>query len=473
MFAWAALAAVAGAEQDETGLARHLLSRAGIRRGICSIPRCGDGELAISVAESSGLLVHAQDYRPSCVAAAREAADRKGLLGHRVIVEKGALLRLPYADNTVDLILIVDLADGSLGEVPVSEMLRVLRPLGKAIVGRSAEQTDNLAPERLEQWLSGEGVQEPSVWQDAHGVWAEVVKPEPAGVDDWRHWVHEPDNNPYSNDTVITAPYMTQWLGKPYYVAMPCVTTAAGGRLFTATGHIAHHDREIPTLSTLCARNGYNGTVLWQRKLPDGYLVHRSAFIATDETFYLMDGNGCLLLDPETGEERGRVCIPGVEGEWKWIALKDGVLFVLAGEEGPPAETTLVKSGSDHWSWGKLSPGYYAKPRVPWGFGTTIAAYDLDGQRTLWKHDEPAPVDSRAVGISNGRVFFYAPESRIGCLGARSGELLWTNENSEVLKLIEEPGRGLASTPGFRTTCIPPASSFAPRRLSTSKRRPE
>jgi len=454
MFAWAVLVVGASAEQDETGLARHLLSGAGIRRGICSIPRCGNGELAISVAESSGFLVHAQDHRPSCVAAAREAANRKGLLGHRVIVEKGTLLRLPYADNTVDLILIVDLADGALGEVSVSEMLRVLRPLGKAIVGRSAEQTDNLAPERLEQWLSGEGVQEPSVWQDPYGVWAEVVKPEPVGVDDWRHWAHEPDNNPYSNDTAITAPYMTQWLGKPYYVAMPCVTTAAGGRLFVATGHIAHHDREVPTLSLLCARNGYNGMVLWQRKLPDGYLVHRSAFIATDETFYLMDGNGCLLLDPETGKERGRVCIPGVEGEWKWMALKDGVLFVLAGKEGPPAEATLVKSGSDHWSWGRLSPGYYAKPRVPWGFGTTIAAYDLDGQRALWKHDEPAPVDSRAVGISNGRVFFYAPESRIGCLDARSGELLWDNTDGEVLKLIEEPGRGLASTPGFRTTCI-------------------
>ncbi|GAG13704.1 unnamed protein product, partial [marine sediment metagenome] len=152
-------AVAAGAEPSDQNLARHLVSRAGFRRGICAIPRCGNGELATAVAESSGFLVHAQDHSPSSVAAAKEAADRKGLLGHGVIVEKGTLSRLPYADNTVDLILIADLADGALSDVSVSEMLRVLRPLGKAIVGRSAGRTGNLTPQRLEQWLSGEDTQ--------------------------------------------------------------------------------------------------------------------------------------------------------------------------------------------------------------------------------------------------------------------------------------------------------------------------
>ena len=65
----------------------------------------------------------------------------------------------------------------------------------------------------------------------------------------------------------------------------------------------------------LLARNGYNGTLLWSRKLPDGYLVHRSAFVATDDYFYLIDNDGCLRLDPETGRQIDRIHVPEVEGE--------------------------------------------------------------------------------------------------------------------------------------------------------------
>ena len=52
---------VCGAKADTKGLAEHLLSKAGIRKGICSFPRCGAGELAVAVAQSSNFLVHGQD----------------------------------------------------------------------------------------------------------------------------------------------------------------------------------------------------------------------------------------------------------------------------------------------------------------------------------------------------------------------------------------------------------------------------
>ena len=157
--------------------------------------------------------------------------------------------------------------------------------------------------------------------QDAFGSWAEITKRQPKGMDAWSHWEHGPDNNPVSTDSVIKAPYRTQWLGGPLYSAMPAITTAAGGRIFTALGHIAHHRREEPWLNMLLARNGYNGTFLWSRKLPDGYLVHRSAFVATEDYFYLIDNDGCLRLDPETGRQIDRIHVPEVEGEWSCARL--------------------------------------------------------------------------------------------------------------------------------------------------------
>jgi hypothetical protein len=43
-------------------------------------------------------------------------------------------------------------------------------------------------------------------------------------MDAWSHWEHGPDNNPVSTDSVIKAPYRTQWLGAPLF------------------GHAGHHD---------------------------------------------------------------------------------------------------------------------------------------------------------------------------------------------------------------------------------------
>ena len=453
VFTWVACGT---AVADARELAAFVLSRASISGGICSLPRCGNGELAVEIAASSKLLVHGLDTRPEMLAAAGRRADDAGLLGARVVIEKGSAARLPYADSFVDLIVLADLAADDLDGVNAPELLRALRPRGKAILGRPSDAEagpGGVTAEQLEAWATKNGLEGAEVIENAQGVWLEAAKPPLAGVDDWSHWFHDPDNNPVSTDTVIEAPYLTQWLGVPYYVAMPTITTAAAGRIFVATGHIAHHEREVPTLNRLTARNGYNGQVLWTRKLPDGYLVHRSAFIATEETFHLIDGSGCLMLDPETGEEKGRIEVEGITGGWNWMAMKDGVLYVQAGDEPTPAETTKVASGRDHWSWASLSPGYYAD-RVPWGFGRHLAARDLKEGRTLWTHTEPQPIDSRALGIWGDRLFLYAPDSRIGCLDARSGEVVWTNEDTATLGKLEVRGKGLASTPGFRSNCM-------------------
>ncbi len=311
-----------------------------------------------------------------------------------------------------------------------------------------------LTQRQLSEWTSGNSSDQIDVsfGQDAFGSWAEITKRRPKGMDAWSHWEHGPDNNPVSTDSVIKAPYRTQWLGGPLYSAMPAITTAAGGRIFTALGHIAHHRREEPWLNMLLARNGYNGALLWSRKLPDGYLVHRSAFVATEDYFYLIDNDGCLRLDPETGRQIDRIHVPEVEGEWKYIALQNGVLYALVGTVPDSAETTVVRSEYTHWSWGELSPGYY-QTKVPWGFGTTMLAYDTVRQKLLWRHTEDQEIDSRALVIGGGKIFCYCPKAYTACLDASSGQVVWRNRDPKTIRLIEQPGKGLTSTPGFRTTC--------------------
>jgi len=451
----------AGAKSPDE-LARTLLERGGVERGVCAIfgsQVATEGEsLPIALARASKLVVHVRDPRAAVVGRLQAQAEEAGFGIQRVIIEKGPANKLPYVENLADLIIVMNMTDDGWDTPPVAEIVRALRPDGVALLG-PAHPSVGFTEASLAKKVGKAGRVES--WTDSTGTWLQLTKSPLEGVDEWTHWERAPDNNPVSTDQVIKAPYMTQFLAEPFYIGMPSVTTAAGGRTFLAIGHIAHHKREWDTLYKLIARNGYNGTVLWTRKLPDGYLVHRSAFIATKDTFHMIDGNGCLLLDSRTGKEKGHIRIPGVTGEWKWMALKDGVLFVLAGKKGPGTQATKGDRIDGGWSWQDLSVGYYTKPRIPFGFGTTLAAYDVAEKRRLWLQKEENPVDSRAMAMVDDNVFLFAPQQHLRGLSAKTGDVLWTNSDAEVLGLIEEPGRDLTSTPGFRTACLTVATPKA------------
>ncbi len=438
---------------EDDALSESIVEKAGISKGLCSVLGCEDAGIGLELARS-GFFAHVIEPNDSPLRSVqRELLDDK-VYGKQLILDKGSFQSLPYAENSVDLIIATCLTKENLEDLSVPEILRALRPEGKAILGSRKSLGENLTPLEFKRRFRSENLQNAEYGIDQLGTWVQITKPAQENVDDWTHWEHGPDNNPVSTDAVIQAPYRTQWLGEPFYIAMPAITTAAGGRIFIAMGHIAHHIREEEWLNTLLARNGYNGTILWKRKLPDGYLSHRSAFVATDDTFYMIDsdGTGCLLLDPETGYEKDQIKIPGQRGQWKWMVLLDDKLLILTGKEKDPSETTIVRSPFTHWSWGELSQGYYQE-RVPWGFGDTILMYDLNDRELLWSHKEEYPIDSRAMVVGEGRAYFYCPDAYTGCLELDSGEVVWKNDSERTRELIEEPGRGLISTPGFRSTC--------------------
>jgi len=417
--------------------AQPLVADAGISKGVCALPGCGDGELAIQIAQESDFLVHAFDADSSKVDRAVKRAMDAGVFGKNVLIERVASDPLPYADNFVDLIVLNESPD-----VRAQEVLRVIRPRGGALVRGLPQLLTVLGQAGFEI-------------DDASGEWKLARKPALEGTDDWPHWSHGPDNNPVSSDTAIRAPYLTQWFGAPYYHAMPVVSTAAAGRVFIASGHIAHHDREIPTLNTLVARNGYNGRVLWQRSLPSGYLVHRSAFIATEDVFYMIDGDSVLQLDPETGTELGRLEMPEIDGTLMWMAKTGDALYVLTGKNEPPAEIMKVHADFRGWGWNNVDKNYSPRGRhqIRWGFGQTLAAFEIANRRLLWKHDG-SKIDSRGMGILGDKLFYYVPATKLACLDRRSGETLWVNEDRGKLALIEKEAQGLVGTPGFRTEAM-------------------
>ena len=399
----ALLAAAFVRAEDTAAEAQRVLDRGGVDRGLCLLLSDHPAPLALALARAADLMICVQVPTAETADAVREAADREGLLGTRIFVQHGAWRRLQLADNLADVV-IVPSADASPAAAPATELLRVLRPGGTALIG--AEQ---------------------------------VVKPDPEGAGDWSHPYHGPDNNPQSRDTLARAPYLTHFLAEPWYGPMPLVTVASGGRLFKAFGHVAIKQREWPLLNTLVVQNAFNGTILWQRSLSPGFMIHRCAMVATPDTLYLADDVSCKLLDAATGRVRDEIVMSAEDGRvWKWLALADGVLYALVGDEETPDPAVRGTRRARGWPWGPALGAGYNSQRYPWGFGQTIVAIDPGSKQILWRHREAEPIDTRAMCMAAGRIFFYSHGRFLGALDAQRGTVLWRTSAPDVLHAIGE-----------------------------------
>jgi outer membrane protein assembly factor BamB len=280
-----------------------------------------------------------------------------------------------------------------------------------------------------------------------------IVKPFPENTDDWSHPYHGPDNNPQSKDTVARAPYLTHFLAEPWYCPMPLQTVASGGRLFKAFGHIAVKEREWPLLNTLICQNAFNGTVLWQRKLSESFMIHRSTMIATPELLYLGDDTSCKLLDAATGELKREITLKEDGPVWKWMALADGVLYALVGKDETPDPTVKGDRKARGWPWGgtALGKGYNSKD-YPWGFGQTILAVNPTTGAVLWRHKSDEPLDTRAMCMAAGRIFFYSHGKFLAALEAKTGKELWRTTDKDTLTAVGEHKFAQNPTEGFSTS---------------------
>ncbi|MHC4737558.1 MAG: outer membrane protein assembly factor BamB family protein [Planctomycetota bacterium] len=406
-----------------------IIEKINVTRGICVVlgdTRC---ELALDLASKTELLIYVQLQRAEDVELSRRAVDGTGLYGTRIYVEQGSLEKIHLADNIADVLIGV----GDASAISEAEALRVLRPQAKALLGNK-----------------------------------KLVKAFAEGADDWSHPYHSPDNNPQSNDQIVKAPYLTQFLADPRYAPVPQVTVASAGRVFKVFGHVAFKEREEPWLNTLAAFNGYNGTILWKKNLPAGLMVHRNTIIATPDTLYIADDKSCKLIDPATGRIKDEIK-PSADSaggtRWKWMAMEDGVLYALIGRQEQKDPVTRHRRTSHGWPWDKVSKGFNqpdglddglkAYNNHPWGFGRNVLAIDPKTKKVLWNYQEAEPIDSRAMCMKNGRIYVYRFASYLACLDAETGNIIWRKNPENAPELFEALGTYLNRqlyTNNWRTT---------------------
>ncbi len=391
-FALAATAGVVGAERRPTSAqqqAAHILAASGVNGGLVVHIGCEDGRLTAALRANDSYLVHGLDTSARNVQKAREYIKSLGFQA-KVSVDRLSVKQLPYIDNLVNL-----LVSEHLGEIPMAEVMRVLAPNGVAYINKD-------------------------------GRWTKTVKPRPAEIDGWTHFLHGPDNNALSRDSVVGFPYHIQWVGSPIHsrdheiATSMDVMVSAGGRIFyiidegpTAMPHY------LPSRWYLVARDAFNGVVLWKRPLSNWrpYLVAGRKSLAADMWRRLVATENevyatktifgpVIALDPATGQT-----IRTYEGTEKTeeIIYENGILYLVVSTSEPEEidRHQLAKM--------RLHPD---KKR--------IMAVKADTGKILWtkEDDDTVGVHPVTLAAKDERLLFQNSKEII-CLEFDTGDCLW------------------------------------------------
>ena len=398
-----------------------ILESIGAPRGIVAVVDLPDSKASavIDLARENELLVHFQSDALEQVRQVRELAAAENLLGIRIFVDRAPPQTVGLSNNIADAVLV---AASAAEEVSEEALIRVLRPKGTLFIGDRR-----------------------------------IVKPVPAGIDEWTHPYHGPDNNPQSKDQLARGEFRTQFIERPKFSPMPEQTVIAGGRLYKALGHIAHKQNQNEHLNTLLGINAYNGVVLWKRPLPDGFMIHRNTMIATGDSLYLGDDESCKVLDGKTGDVREEITIAEELSDgpvWKWMALRGNVLYALLGNKEVEIDTQRSRRrGLGHWPWGMWKGHDYLDPRTAFGFGRTLVAIDLETKKTLWHRRTEEFLDARGVAMNSDNIFAYAPGKSLLAINVADGKVAWRRDGGKTLDAIGPNGRAQHYVTGYATTC--------------------
>ena len=392
-FAVLLIASLPSIAQAETGAS--ILAATGVRGGLVLHLGCGDGTLTAALGKGQGYLVRGLDRDAGHVATARRYVKSLGLYG-KVSIGQFQGHHLPFVDNLVNLVV-----SEHSGDVPVREIMRVLRPGGVAYI------------------------------KGADG-WKKTVKRWPNDIDEWTHFLHGPDNNAVAHDRKVNLPRRLKWLGAPKFARAheqaasfsACVTTA--GRMFYVVDEAPRSDIRLPSQWVLVARDAFNGVVLWKRPIAKWVNQTRAfrsgpaetAFrlVAKDERIYVTLGLRApvSVLDAATG--RTRATVKGTENA-RQILYLHGKLIVLV--DTAPELTAKIES--------RIRQGLKPDPGV-----RVIVAADPVSGKILWRKTIRAFVHPDMAAA--GKHLFYQTNKNLVCVDLDSGSEVWRADRPLKLK---------------------------------------
>tara|TARA_B100000676_G_scaffold63020_1_gene62391 strand:+ start:2814 stop:6668 length:3855 start_codon:yes stop_codon:yes gene_type:complete len=356
---------------------------------------CGDGEQTLNLRPNESYQVHGLDKDPENVSLARAKVREAGVYGP-VSIDRLAGQTLPYIDDMVNLVVVE-----KLGEIPMSEVMRVLAPKGVAYVNHGGE-------------------------------WKTTVKPRPDDIDDWTHFLHGPGGNAVARDKKVGPPRHLQWLGSPRWsrhhdrMASMSALVSSGGRVFYVMDEGSRVSIQLPARWTLVARDAFNGVILWKKPmkkwqshlwpLKSGPTQLARRLVAVDDRVFITLGvdEPVSVLDAATGKLIHE--LPESKGAEE-VVVDGGQVFVLES----PAEWELNSFLPFH------NTGDQARVRKDYAWNEKprkVKAYDVVTGKRLWGDD--SKVAPLTLSADQNHLYFHDGE-KVQARNRSSGDIAWTS----------------------------------------------
>jgi outer membrane protein assembly factor BamB len=396
--------AVRPVEASPAALAKEILDASGIRGGLIVHVGCGDGTLTAALRAGDGCLVHGLAGEGAVVAEARKNIQALGKYGP-ASVDRWDSKRLPYADNTVNLIV----ADAP--GLERDEAMRALAPLGALMV------------------------------RQGEGKYQRVVKPRPKNIDEWPQYLYNAGNNAVSHDEAVGPPRCLQWIGDPKWarhhdhMASMSALVSAGGRIFYIMDEGPKESILLPSRWSLIARDAFSGVILW--KVPIDKWVTRlwplksgpnqvpRKLVTDGSRVYVTLGLDApvSVLDAATGKA---LATWKQTGDAEEMLLSDGTMFVQSTKAANPWNKYRPKS-TDIWANCRPEVGSWDKqPRA-------LQAIDAATGKTLWRRD--CTIAPLTLTADAKRVYYYDGNC-IRAIGRPDGADLWHSANVPCAKSL-------------------------------------
>lgn len=376
--------------------ANDILAEAGIHGGIIVHLGCGNGELTSALCRSGEYLVHGLDRDAANVESARQRFVEKGQHG-KVTVECWSQRMLPFIDNLVNLVVVED-----AGDISMDEILRVLCPHGVVMV-RTGD------------------------------TWKKTVKPRPADIDQWTHFLRDASNNAVAKDKKIGPPKHLQWKAGPAFtrdhdsLASVSAVTSSNGRVFYILdeGDISLIHR--PSKWKLIARDAFNGKLLWKRDIPR-WITQLANFRAGpaqmprrlvsvgDRVFVTLGLDGPVeMLDAATGKTLHS--FPG-SAKTEEIIVHEGMLLAAVGD--PNVLTDAVSKVDGFWQ---------IEARDVKQIRRQILAYDLESGEEVWRVDDDTAAGYTGLSLTAHQDHvYYLDGKQLLCRELQSGKERWRTD---------------------------------------------
>ncbi len=411
-----ALPVAAEPSGEAAGRALGMLDAAGVRDGYVLLYGLGNGDLPEALACASDLRIIAVGERPR-VDRLRRRFDRNGLAGGKISVFDGDIRSFdtpPYFSS----LTILDLPDRAAApDAPTfGRIFQSLRPYGGTLLLPFSTERETA----LRTLLGSGGYHGAKLRRS--GEYLLVVREGPlpgAGV--WTHNLGDIANTSKSDDQLVRLPLGILWFGGssnldvlPRHGHGPS-EQVVGGRLF------------IEGIDCLSARDVYTGRVIWKAMLRNfdsygvfydetykdtptsteynqvhipGANIRGTNFVAMDDRVYVIQSDGCHVLDAGTGKTLAVFSLPadstdakGSRPEWGYIGVQGDLL--LAGRNFVPFSDMMMKKKSE----------YSPMEDYDRSASRSLVALNRFDGKVVWRVDAEIGFLHNGTSAGNGRLY--------------------------------------------------------------------